>query len=600
MTQIKLINYNELAPNKEKTLSFNNITEQYQFFSALSDGLIDALEFQYLRDDAYIKAEIPFEEARQYNYVMYSNDGSKWNYAYVTSVRYVSPSVSQFNLELDVMQTYQFEYTLGESFIEREHQNRWVSDGQGGYINQYNTIDEGLEYGNDYEVRATEIIDENAPEYTNGTKHNLAWLYIYAKERITTGNESTSRYFGIDSNMYCYVAPILLQDGLVIGAPNYRVEDPIITDYPTLSSGDIAELSQNANVLAMSYSRTPPSSYQFDEDPSGTFKFIITPFGDFPVTASIPNVNGRAFHIGNITTDTTITTLSKPDFNVGSITINQNKSRFTEPKLYTSPYQFRKLNMYGNVFTIKYEHMDKPFNPDVEVVNSKILSLQFDEVSRVTNYLGGKGFPDSSKNNSLIANASNQLNLRTDAWNEYVARNKTSMNAGLVTAGAQAGLATVGALLAPATGGISLALAGVAVSSASQIGGQLAKRQDIKSTPDEIKDGAGDIMANKAIHKLYISIDEYEITSEYANILANYFYYYGYKANRYGTPNTRTRWYFNYLKTIDTRIESDLPLNIVERIKQVYENGVTIYHVRDINNFNVETQKENLETFLVP
>lgn len=601
-TTVKLINYNELTPNNNKTLSFDTLQDQINFFSGLADYTylpIDT-EFRKVKENETIKIKISYDNALKYNYLMYKND-TKWFFAYIIDIQYINENITMFTLDTDVLQTYMFDYEIGESFIDRQHETRFISDGNGGYYTRWNTIDEQLDYGKEYTIRSEKIEDENAPEYTNGTKHNLVWVYIYAKEALCSGTPPKAKYYGVNSNLIVYVSPLLLLDGATIGAPVYKVGNTLDGFYDNFSTADIAEMSENPNVISIAFSRMPPSSYQFTEDPSETFNFTITPFADFPLCDAIPNVNGRGFVIGNIETDINIKTVDKTNFNVSSLSINNGKSRFTEPKLYTFPYKFNKLNAYGNSMIIKNEYVDdvSNHNLDVSIMGSKLLSLTFDEVFKLNNYLGGQGFVDSNDKHNIITNVNNQLNLRTDAWNEYVSRNKASMNAGIITAGAQVGLATVGAVLAPATGGISLALAGVALSGASQIGGQLAKRSDIKNTPDEIKDGAGDIMVNKSIHKLYFTFDTYEITSEYANRLANYFYYYGYKSSRYETPNLRSRYYFNYIKTMDTRVISDLPLRIVDKIKQHYENGLTIYHVRDITNFEIETQKENLEMTLV-
>lgn len=57
------------------------------------------------------------------NYLMFQNSGfgSKWFYAFITSVEYVNNAVTEISFEIDVMQTWFFNYSVGECFIEREH-----------------------------------------------------------------------------------------------------------------------------------------------------------------------------------------------------------------------------------------------------------------------------------------------------------------------------------------------------------------------------------------------------------------------------------------------------------------------------------------------
>ena len=56
------------------------------------------------------------------NYAIYrnANFGSKWFYAFVTKIEYVNQSTSLVYLEQDYIQTWYFELTLKESFVERE------------------------------------------------------------------------------------------------------------------------------------------------------------------------------------------------------------------------------------------------------------------------------------------------------------------------------------------------------------------------------------------------------------------------------------------------------------------------------------------------
>lgn len=56
------------------------------------------------------------------NYMMFQNTayGSKWFYAFVTSVEYVNNTTTDIYFELDVLQTYHFDYELEPCFVERE------------------------------------------------------------------------------------------------------------------------------------------------------------------------------------------------------------------------------------------------------------------------------------------------------------------------------------------------------------------------------------------------------------------------------------------------------------------------------------------------
>lgn len=59
---------------------------------------------------------------------MYQNEAysDKWFYAFITKMEYVNNNMTRIEIATDVWQTWQFDITFKESFIEREMIN--VSD----------------------------------------------------------------------------------------------------------------------------------------------------------------------------------------------------------------------------------------------------------------------------------------------------------------------------------------------------------------------------------------------------------------------------------------------------------------------------------------
>lgn len=68
------------------------------------------------------------------------------------------------------------------------------------------------------------------------------------------------------------------------------------------------------------------------------------------------------------------------------------------------------------------------------------------------------------------------------------------------------------------------------------------------------------------------------IKKEYAEIIDNYFTMYGYKVNTLKIPNLKNRPNWNYVKTIDVNIIGDIPQNHLQTIKNMFNNGVTLWH----------------------
>lgn len=76
------------------------------------------------------------------NYV-YMSEYDRRYYYFVTDVIYKGKEVTQLVLELDVWQTYLFDFEIMDSFITRCHVNRWNGDKPAPYCE----LDEGLPYG---------------------------------------------------------------------------------------------------------------------------------------------------------------------------------------------------------------------------------------------------------------------------------------------------------------------------------------------------------------------------------------------------------------------------------------------------------------------
>ena len=137
---LKLDNYNQIT--------FNNINDQYNYFYNLPKLSIS--EATYVRKDNVIRypthTEVndglpTFEDLLEYNYCMYRNTSydNKWFYAFITDISYQNDGVSYITIETDCFQSWQFDITYMNSFIEREH----VSNDTIGL----HTLPENLELG---------------------------------------------------------------------------------------------------------------------------------------------------------------------------------------------------------------------------------------------------------------------------------------------------------------------------------------------------------------------------------------------------------------------------------------------------------------------
>lgn len=121
-TTIKILRNVPLDNTYEHTIYFANSSAQSSYFSGLAKYTFEAQTYQRVKR-GYIRVAKNAESLYDCNYLMFQNSafGSKWFYAFIKSVEYINNGVSEIEFEIDVMQTWFFDYNLKECFVEREH-----------------------------------------------------------------------------------------------------------------------------------------------------------------------------------------------------------------------------------------------------------------------------------------------------------------------------------------------------------------------------------------------------------------------------------------------------------------------------------------------
>ena len=120
-TNIKLLKECPLDNTYTNTLWFADKEKQTNYFLGLVKKHFYRCSYQ--RQSKSIRLEVRYDDIYECNYLMYQNTGhgNKWFYAFITKIEYVNETTSEVFFEIDVMQTWMFDYTLKESFVEREH-----------------------------------------------------------------------------------------------------------------------------------------------------------------------------------------------------------------------------------------------------------------------------------------------------------------------------------------------------------------------------------------------------------------------------------------------------------------------------------------------
>lgn len=121
-SQIILLRNCPLDNTYQHTIYFSSKSDQSSYFLGLAKYNFKDCTYQRLVRNK-CRVQVNADDIYDCNYLMYRNTayGNKWFYAFIQSVEYVNDITSEITFEIDVMQTWFFDYKLGMSFVEREH-----------------------------------------------------------------------------------------------------------------------------------------------------------------------------------------------------------------------------------------------------------------------------------------------------------------------------------------------------------------------------------------------------------------------------------------------------------------------------------------------
>ena len=215
-SNIKLLHNVPLDTSYDHTIYFATASDQYNYFAGLTKYSLTNQTYQRVNKG---KARVAFtaDDIYDCNYMMFQNTafGNKWFYAYINSIEYVNNETSEITFEIDPMQTWWFDFTIDQCFVEREHP---VTDAKYEHL-----VPENLELG-DYE-----IIMSNAYDMNNQGIAMLATL-DYNLQPPSQGNVMDNVYTPLFVGVTTEVSRTA-GDNLVQGYVQAGKEDAIVSMY---------------------------------------------------------------------------------------------------------------------------------------------------------------------------------------------------------------------------------------------------------------------------------------------------------------------------------------------------------------------------------
>lgn len=243
-------------------------------------------------------------------------------------------------------------------------------------------------------------------------------------------------------------------------------------------------------------------------------------------------------------------------------------------KLYTFPYKFLQVsNNTGLCATFRYEDF---LNSLMGFMVTSAIMPNPTIMLCPTDYKG----VGLSYEHGLPLSGYPLCSWVTDSYAAWVAQNTGTMAMQIVGATA----ATIGGVM---TGNV-IAMGGGAMAAANA----LSQIHQAAIQPDQAKGQVGGGSIAYATSMLDYYFAHMTIKAEFAKRIDGFFTMYGYKVNTLKIPETSSRQNWNYVQTIDINIEGPIPADDMQRLKKVYDEGVTLWHTT--NHFMDYSQSNSI------
>lgn len=561
------------------------------------------MNFQRINGYHYMKINQPIEKLWHTNYVMFENREyhDKWFYAFVTDLEYRQRNTTIVYFELDVIQTWMFDMDFKPSFIEQQHLKEYKNG-----LPYIRTVDEGLDYGTEYDIKDIQRVTPHG---------SLKFLVIHAAKDISEVNDSDNpkalpAKVGMTQNLMVYVLPFYLDDNAdgepyveidsgrsdVFGG-RFQVANFIELMYKLQLSEDVGE-----SIVSMYVTEYTGLKYEIDGD---TMKLVN-------------DERYQQVRFAKLTGDDDFDDMYfiqvdyLEEFLPLNRTIKDKYSEFdmtAEGKLMMYPYcLIEMVDLKGNKTDLKLEYIE---GNDIEIAIQGSMGKSNKVAYAVKNY-----------NNDLPSNANEDLRHRLVNYNNlhgiidkmpsdipvvndmlasFLQGNKNSIQNDINRNVASGTIGTAGnaagAVAGAMTANPSAVAAGVTGSVQSgadalyNIKGIGAKQKDINNQPAQIDKEGDNIEFTYGNRQDGVYFVKKQIKPEYRKKLQDTFRMFGYKYGAVGVPNMTTRKSWNFIKTQNCNIMGDIVNDHINKIKDVFNNGITLWHTDDIGNYELDNKE---------
>ncbi|AZU99831.1 tail protein [Bacillus phage DK3] len=568
--------------DKKHTRWFDNVADQFNYFST-RPTVHSMGEVKFVENDGknYISVDAGIDDLRDVNYLMFQNAqyNNKWFYAFVTQLKRKTSSMTEVYFEIDVLQTWRFEMTIMSSYVVREHCPLWNPDG----TPVINTVDEGLNYGTEYE---TVKVDHHIPN------SGIRFLVIACKKAVhgTMKDKVLPSLVGIGQPFSYYVVPFVDKD-VVVNATIQGESHRMTTLIDTLAALYKDDKMTN-NIVTMFITEQIGLRYTTGENEAG-YGINFSSDGqlvEYAETGAEAEGVAKMVYISDCKSFTTKNTFIGQKYD--------GYRSVTESKLLMYPYTVLTLDdMQGNRRDFKNEYISRP---DITLTAKGSLGTS----NKVSYSIAGYNMDINSPMHQFMLDEwglqninPNDVSIMTELISAFIQGNKNQLHNQVdqITLNGTAGVAQnilgmVGSVGNKSLGGFTSSGVGAAQGAGNsilQLQAINAKIDDILNVPPSINKMGTNTSYDVGNGYNGVFLIKKQIKPEYQKKLEDFFKIYGYKKNEVKMPNLHTRQNWNYIQTKDVNITGNFNAEDLNELKAIFDGGITLWHTDDMLNYTL-------------
>lgn len=503
------------------------------------------------------------------NYMAFQNTafGNKWFYAFIDRVEYINNNTSEITYTIDVMQTWYFDYDLGECYVEREHSE---TDGFGENLVKEDIECQELIPMDTREFTYPDSINPNSPMYTlvvfyvpNNTKGYITGETLVdgvTTFEVTPCKNGSQYNTGVILNgiyMGCkyYGIPLFLGQGTVDNTVR-KIDNLISTILGTDVGGSIVNIVQVPFQVWLDWTTSGGTTATRD-------LYLL-------ITAAFYNPDHTALY--------------RP----------KNK------KLFSYPYKSLIVsNNAGQTATYRWEYFSAGGN-QTKQATFQISGVPVMSPEIMCYPVGYRGL-DNDYESGLVLTDFPQPPWSEDSFAKWWTQNGSAYVISLVSSAIKTAASVGVAVASKGKVGVTGAVSGV-----TGIVNSIAGLNSSKNTPDQISGQANVSSLRTVQNRVGFKFFDMGVPYDDAKVIDGYFTMFGYAVKQLKVPNikkagAKLRPHWNYIKTLSCVIHSaagkGLPTEDEEAIAKIYDKGITFWStIGNIGDYSLDNSPQEVTT----